>query len=730
MKYLSNTIKKVSGKRLFLFVLSLLIAILPSSKVLADTNVIYGDYDDREQYYDLEIDTRLSATDIPYFKELATSVCMITLKSYTAVTLDGKTKLYLDGTLYDRILADYDGTAKLGKVCDNTHFKNEYMVPECGTGTLINNNSVLTAYHVVSDFVSKGSMICIFNYYKSKKDDFPVKFDDPVTKKKPYVLVNTSDVYDVSQTANQLIRGNYTAPYDFAVITLSKNADSKQKRMCFYSKTDILSKLGVGGNEMFTWGFPMGLPMIFTDDSHLRDASNFKVDIDIYSGNSGGPVFVKINSNNTSDFNYKIVGVISSSKDQDYVPSPGSGCPTNCNCWVDNNIKPNQPADYITISFMDQINSVSGVLDNSCTIPWVKPVVDPPTPSKQKTLGQSPVIKFTPNISAMHVIKMLYTQNNNEFYNNQISGCTKGVQQNVTMQFLPRDMKYTYQVWAIVSGGVGGTVVLLTSGTGQASGLTWGSPNPALSTSIGAMAFVGNAPVYPYKTLKDAIANAPSGYTLHVARGVYNENVIITKPLKIIGDNNGCTMVVNKGTTPAITIQSSDVSIENVYFDNADGGGAAISLSNVTRCSITNNFITTGYSPAIVLQSNCTGNTITGNSISGASTIYGIVVNASTGNTLTNNVVDFGVDAFNFIGCTPQNNTVSGNTIANIVWTGQTVNSAINDVKAKNSITIRSDNINSGGKVNFIAGQKVNISPETKILPGAEVKIKIDPTLQ
>jgi hypothetical protein len=241
--------------------------------------------------------------------------------------------------------------------------------------------------------------------------------------------------------------------------------------------------------------------------------------------------------------------------------------------------------------------------------------------------------------------------------------------------------------------------------------------------------FVGNATDYPYKTLQQAVTNAPSGYVLHLARGVYTENVTITKPLKIVGDNNGCALIVNMGSTPAITIQSNDVSIENVYFQNADATAAAIAMVNVTRCTLNNNFFTTGYSPAIVLKNNCTGNTVTGNFINGASTVYGIEVNTSTGNTLTNNTVDFGKNIFNFIGCTQQNNTVSGNLMSDIVWEGETVSSQINDIKAQNSITIRKDNINSGGKANFIAGKKIDVNSGTTIQSGSTVNITVDPSV-
>ena len=129
-----------------------------------------------------------------------------------------------------------------------------------------------------------------------------------------------------------------------------------------------------------------------------------------------------------------------------------------------------------------------------------------------------------------------------------------------------------------------------------------------------------------------------------------NFSLINICQLLIMRNYKSVIKIINKNAlSPAITIQSNDVSIENVYFQNANASASSITLSSVTRCTIQNNFFTTGYGPAIVLQSNCTGNSITGNFIHGASAVYGIEVNASTGNALVNNNVEFGKNIFNFI---------------------------------------------------------------------------------
>jgi|GEM_PF-3571278 len=722
MKRLLYPKKEALGKRVFLFAFGLLIFLIHSSAVIAGTEVIYGDFDDRHQYFSLGADPYLLSADIPYYQEIATSICLITYKSNTASTTDGKTKLYLYGTLSKLILDKYDGTTQIKKVCDNTAFRNEYVLAPSATGSLINNNSILTAFHVVADFLSNDQIVCIFNYFKSSSGDFPVRFD---SQNRPYVLVNTSDVYEVTNTSAQLIKGNGNSPYDFAVLTLSKNADVKQKRMCFYSGTgtDVLTTLGVNGYELFTWGFPMGLPMIFTDGAHLKRSDLFQVDMDLYKGNSGSPILVK----NSIAFKYKIFGVVSEGN-VDYAPSKGTICPTNCNCWVDNWIKPNSTATYENISFIDQITWVSGVANNSCsTIPWSKPVVEKPKPSTQKTRGQSLIFSFQTILNTNYYVSLTLKVSGKEFVR---CSQTFGKNQNATiiMPFAPSNLNYNYKICYLS----GANAIVLRSGSGITNASEWGTMDPNMApllANVQSEVFVGNATDYPYKTLQQAVTNAPSGYVLHLARGVYTENVTITKPLKIVGDNNGCALIVNMGSTPAITIQSNDVSIENVYFQNADATAAAIAMVNVTRCTLNNNFFTTGYSPAIVLKNNCTGNTVTGNFINGASTVYGIEVNTSTGNTLTNNTVDFGKNIFNFIGCTQQNNTVSGNLMSDIVWEGETVSSQINDIKAQNSITIRKDNINSGGKANFIAGKKIDVNSGTTIQSGSTVNITVDPSV-
>jgi V8-like Glu-specific endopeptidase len=654
---LLTIIKRMINKNLFLLTLGIAILILQTQNCLANIMGVYGGWDDREQYYEIENDSRLSKSDIPYYKELATGVCLITSKSQIAVSADGKSKMYLSNTLYNKILEDYDDTAKLKKVCDSTKYKDEYVVNPAATGTLINDNSILTAHHVVADMIFSGPVVCIFNYFKSNKSDFQVNFENPSSKTKPYVLVNTSDVYDVTNTNVQLIKGNATPPYDFAVLTLSKNAAAKQKRMCFYSYRDILSQLGVYNKEIFSWGFPKGLPMKFVDDAHLIRSDSFWVDMDLYRGNSGSPIFVKINSGNFASWKYKIVGVVSRGEfDYDTVKAPVNG--VNCKCWTDNVIDSGAPTRHETVSFTDQIAWVSGVSDTSCSIQWQKPPDVPPSPAKQKTRGEKPVINFKADKAGTFIIRLYYYLGGKEIASTNKGGCLKGNSYNVTMDWMPANQHYTYKIF-----NPDGNELANYGGSSISKATVLGSLSKQnLSSNTLAMAYIGNAPEYPYKTLQEAINNAPSGYTLHLARGEYNETVTITKPLTIIGDYDGSAMITSNGTSPAITIQSNNVSIENVYFQNSGFSGVAVALSNVTGCAIKNSFFS-GYTPAIVLKNGCTGDTVTGNFLWGASTQYGIEINASTGNTLTNNVIDFGWDIFNFIGCTPAANTVSGNSI-------------------------------------------------------------------
>lgn len=70
--------------------------------------------------------------------------------------------------------------------------------------------------------------------------------------------------------------------------------------------------------------------------------------------------------------------------------------------------------------------------------------------------------------------------------------------------------------------------------------------------------------IKPYKTLSKAIALSSPGDTIFVGNGIYNENIVIDKPLIIQGENMSHTIITSSTTSPIVSIISSNVSIENL----------------------------------------------------------------------------------------------------------------------------------------------------------------------
>jgi len=99
-----------------------------------------------------------------------------------------------------------------------------------------------------------------------------------------------------------------------------------------------------------------------------------------------------------------------------------------------------------------------------------------------------------------------------------------------------------------------------------------------------------------YKTISAAVAAAAPGDVVTVVRGVYHENVIITKPLSLLGAGPEQTIIDAKGLLNAINVDGfghpglSHVVITGVTARNADTQG--IVVTNASDVTISNNYVT------------------------------------------------------------------------------------------------------------------------------------------
>ena len=159
-----------------------------------------------------------------------------------------------------------------------------------------------------------------------------------------------------------------------------------------------------------------------------------------------------------------------------------------------------------------------------------------------------------------------------------------------------------------------------------------------------------------YHTVGDAIADASDGDVIYIKPGIYNEQVIVDKKLRLMplvgedgsiilnGSENeigimvtadGCVierLTISNFAGPGISIDSDENTIKNCIFENNLHG---IFLNNSNSNKIENNQVIESYVCGIVLL-NSGQNTITGNTAVDCNWA-GILLNSSNGNKLTGN---------------------------------------------------------------------------------------------
>lgn len=95
--------------------------------------------------------------------------------------------------------------------------------------------------------------------------------------------------------------------------------------------------------------------------------------------------------------------------------------------------------------------------------------------------------------------------------------------------------------------------------------------------------------------LQDAINNAQDGAILKLSDGIYEGNIVIDKPLTILGVGEN-VIISAKGKGTVITINSSFVTLKNLKVQNSgdrhDKLDAAIVIKKATQCEISNIKIT------------------------------------------------------------------------------------------------------------------------------------------
>jgi parallel beta-helix repeat protein len=185
-----------------------------------------------------------------------------------------------------------------------------------------------------------------------------------------------------------------------------------------------------------------------------------------------------------------------------------------------------------------------------------------------------------------------------------------------------------------------------------------------------------------YSTIQEAIGTFATheGHTILVKAGTYNEAVVVNKPVSLVGEGNGATVICgdNNRTTLNIICDGVNVTGFTIRGDGnvTSGVGNGIALINANNCNIS-------------------GNTITANN-------YGIYLQDSGNNTLRNNIIkgneyNFGVSSSslsNYINDVDTSNMVDGKPIC--YWVNKhdsTVPSDVGYVALVNCTNISAQNL-------------------------------------
>ena len=146
--------------------------------------------------------------------------------------------------------------------------------------------------------------------------------------------------------------------------------------------------------------------------------------------------------------------------------------------------------------------------------------------------------------------------------------------------------------------------------------------------------YVGGMGPANYTAVQDAIDNATAGYTIYVYNGTYYENVVVDKPLSLVGENRDTTVIDGGESDTVVSITSDWVNITGFTLTN--GGletvNPGINLGVVNNCSITGNTVTyNGYG----IRIRGSGHVVANNTVN--NNTYGIVLSWASNNSLSGN---------------------------------------------------------------------------------------------
>jgi len=146
---------------------------------------------------------------------------------------------------------------------------------------------------------------------------------------------------------------------------------------------------------------------------------------------------------------------------------------------------------------------------------------------------------------------------------------------------------------------------------------------------------------HPYNTIQEAVDVAYPGYAVFVKNGTYNENLVINKTIKLIGENRSNTIIDGNYKDHVILVSAPDVRISGFTIQNSskgefDAGIKMLSLDSYV--SIINNIVENNQIGIFLNYAYEDSNTLVKDNLV-QNNVQGIYSHWSDSNTIENNIV-------------------------------------------------------------------------------------------
>ncbi|MCK5258459.1 MAG: right-handed parallel beta-helix repeat-containing protein, partial [Thermoplasmatales archaeon] len=189
---------------------------------------------------------------------------------------------------------------------------------------------------------------------------------------------------------------------------------------------------------------------------------------------------------------------------------------------------------------------------------------------------------------------------------------------------------------------------------------------------------------HPYRSIQAGIDAANTSGTIYVNNGTYNENIVISKSLNLIGAGAEATIVENSSLDHVFYVTADSANISGFTVKGADYQKiAGIYLIGANHCSISdNNISNNGYG----IQLRSSTNNILANNNASLSINHGIYIADSSNNSLVHNYAvsssEYGIYLSKSF-----NNTLTSNTILSNSKDGIHLVDSFNNTLADNNIS-------------------------------------------